>query len=79
VFVPWFETQKGLVAENDIPHGFRRLGSVTGASPETLETKFAWVNASGSAFREKRNTAEKRRRDCLERRIREDMTVNFRG
>src|SRR4051812_19360436 len=37
--VTWFETQIGLVALDDMPHGFFKLGSVNLASPGTSETK----------------------------------------
>jgi hypothetical protein len=38
----WSASQKGDVAENEIPQGFFRLGSVTAAIPGTSETKFVW-------------------------------------
>jgi hypothetical protein len=38
----WLANQKGDVAENEIPQGFFRLGSVTAAIPGTSETKFVW-------------------------------------
>src|ERR1700754_168069 len=38
VLVPLFETQKGLEALIEIPHGFTRRGSCIGASPATSET-----------------------------------------
>jgi hypothetical protein len=42
--VTWFETQKGLVALNDIPHGFFKLGSVNAAIPGMSETRLVWAN-----------------------------------
>ena len=39
---PWFETQNGLVALNDMPHGFLRLGSRFAASPGTSEARLVW-------------------------------------
>ena len=47
--VPWLETQKGEVAEKDMPQGLMRLGSVCAARPETLETRFVWVKVSAWA------------------------------
>ena len=37
--VPSSDTQNGLVAVNDMPHGFFRFGSVTAASPGISETR----------------------------------------
>ena len=37
---PWLETQMGLVVENETPQGFIKFGSVTGAMPELLATRF---------------------------------------
>src|SRR5688572_11932918 len=42
VLVPLFATQKGLVAPIEMPHGFTRSGSSTGASPGESESKFVW-------------------------------------
>jgi len=78
VFVAWFEVQNGLVAEKDMPQGFLRFESVTGASPGTLETKFVCLNASGRAFRETRKNAENSRIERLEKRLGEHITVNLR-
>jgi hypothetical protein len=78
VFVAWFETQNGLVAENDIPQGFRRFASVTGARPGTLETRLVCENESGKAFWETSKSADKGRSECLRIRVSEDMIVNFR-
>ncbi len=78
MFVAWLETQNGLVAENDIPHGFFKFASVTGAKPGTLETKFVCVNASGRASRVMRKKAENKSRECFDKRLREDMAVNLR-
>src|ERR1051326_8020868 len=40
VLVPWFDTQKGLVARWETPQGFLREESVSAASPEMSETRF---------------------------------------
>ena len=74
----WFETQNGLVAENDMPHGFRRFGSVTGASPGTLDTRFVCENESGRAFWERRKSADSGSSERWKRSVSEDMIVNFR-
>ena len=67
------------MAENDTPHGFRRLESVTGAIPGTLETRFVCANESGKAFCDTRRSADKENSERLKRRVSEDMIVNFRG
>src|SRR3954447_3851603 len=38
-FVPWSDSQKGLVGAKDIPQGLISCESVTVASPLTLETR----------------------------------------
>ena len=43
VLEPWLETQKGLVALKDTPHGLTRLGSVSWARPGMSETRFVWM------------------------------------
>src|SRR5688572_14718540 len=42
VLVPSFATQNGLEAVFEIPHGFTRSGSSTGASPGESDSKFVW-------------------------------------
>src|ERR1700749_4572354 len=37
------DTQNGLVAEKEMPHGFLRLGSVTAARPGTSEMRLVCV------------------------------------
>ena len=76
MFVAWFETQNGLVAVKDMPQGFRRFVSVTGAKPGTLETKLVWANESGRAFCEMRNSPGKRSRERL-RKLGENIMFNF--
>src|SRR5688572_18959556 len=43
VLVPLFATQNGLVAADEIPHGFTRSGSSTGASPAESEIRFVCI------------------------------------
>jgi hypothetical protein len=40
VLVPLFDTQKGLLAVFEIPHGFTRSGSRTKATPGESDMKF---------------------------------------
>jgi hypothetical protein len=47
VLVPWFETQKGLLALKETPHGLTRLKSWIWARPETSETRFVGGTGSG--------------------------------
>ena len=38
--VPWFETQNGLAALREMPHGLTSRGSVMEASPGIFDTRF---------------------------------------
>jgi len=42
----WLEIHKGEVGDSELPHGFFRLGSVTGAMPGTSEARSTWFNVT---------------------------------
>src|SRR2546423_2985621 len=49
VLDPWLETQNGLVALREMPHGFTSNGSVIVARPGMLDTRFVWRYGAGCA------------------------------
>ena len=49
MFVPWLETQNGLVVENEMPQGFLRFASVSCASPGMSETRLVCVYGDATA------------------------------
>src|SRR5258708_7139772 len=54
VLVCWLETQNGLVALNEMPHGFSRFASIFSGAPPTglamSETRFVWWNTATLAL-----------------------------